>query len=167
VKAILTLLIFFGFAGTLSAQKILLLDKVGTGKRIRIQEKDFIHVLLNNGRHVSSEFMFSDDNQFILMADTAFRLDDVAKVYTKGSDRLGNAATSVGGLGMIGAVIIFPFNGLINNDSPIVHKAFYPVFGGALLLHLLGRAVNDRGFKTKPEKRVLKVLDLTPVKTTK
>ena len=164
MRTIVAILICLAFAGSVSAQKILLLDKVGTAKRKRIQEKSYLHVKLANGRHVASEFMFSDDNQFILMADTAFKLTDVAKVYSKGSKRLSNAATTVGGLGMIGSVIIFPFNGLINNDSPIVHKAFYPVFGGALLWHLLGRAINDRGFTTKPEKRVLKVLDLTPVK---
>ena len=118
IKNLLTILIvMLGFY--CQAQKILLLDKVGTGKRKRIFEKEIIHIRLHNGKHFQSPFMFSDDNKYLILSDTVVKLEAIDKVYSKGSKRMANVLTQTGKFGMIGSLIIFPFNGRSLSDQNV------------------------------------------------
>lgn len=148
------------------AQCMAVLDKLSKGKRSRIYSGDFVKVLSkpdSTGARVRLEGAVMVDCSGVLVFPQGDRIatQDIAKISIP---RRGLWPALEGTAFLAGKLYmgLSAFNGLTNNDSPIIHPSAWPVLLVSEGAYFALKAFNSRWVTLSPGKKEVKVLDLRP-----
>lgn len=141
------------------AQKIIAFDKSGKVKRIRYYEGEYISFKTLKKERVKGTIYAITDESFIVN-EREFNIDSVRVVYNTQTGLGFRLVRNIFTLPAVGYMPLITFNGLINNDKPIVKQnQFY--YGGAFIgVALIAHALATRPFRIT-EKRPLKIIDIS------
>lgn len=166
MKKILLLFIVLIACVEAQSQCMLVLDKLAKGSRTRIQTGDYIKIQskpdsLGNQIRLEGQIMVDCSGIIIFPQGDRIEAKDIAKISIprRGLWAALEQATFFGGKLYFG---ISAFNGLVNNDSPIVHRSALPVLLTSEVLHYAIKAHRNHWVKLSPGKKEVKVLDLRP-----
>lgn len=161
-------LLFLALSIALAAQSqcICALDKVNKGKRLRIQNGDFVKVVSKADTtgyksKLEGQVMVKCDGTFIFPQGDRLNIAQIEKI----SVPRGGLWGALKGLGFLGGKVYFgvaSFNGLVNNDSPIIPSSVIPVLLVSEGIYFAAKAHQNRWFKIKEGKREIKMIDLRP-----
>lgn len=162
----LSCLLLLVFACTLSyGQKVLLLDKTNKGKRIRVIENQEIQVKIGGkkGEVFTGAVSFPEDGKSITLNQTVtLKLTDIYAIqkpkYNMWDILHRTKIPFLAGTLYAG---ISTVNGVINNDSPIIHRSVWPVLGSGLLIQAICGVLSDTWFVVS-EVNQLRIIDLKP-----
>lgn len=169
MKKLIALISLVCIANSVFAQAqqcMAVLDNLSKGKRIRIQNGDYIKVQtkvdsLGNSIRYEGNVQINCKGVIIFPQGDRVKADDIYKISVprQGLWRVLEGTTFLAGKVYFG---ISAFNGLVNNDSPIVHRSALPVLLASEAAYFAIKAHRNRWTKLKPGKHEVKVLDLTP-----
>ena len=164
-KILLLLIVLISYSQT-QAQCMAVLDKLSAGNRTRIYTGDYIKVQskpdsLGNKFRLEGQVNVDCSGVLIFPQGDRMNVNDIGKISIprRGLWASLEQATFYGGKLYFG---ISAFNGLINNDSPIVHRSALPVLLTSEVLHFAIKAHRNHWVKLSPGKKEVKILDLRP-----
>lgn len=142
------------------------LDKVNRGKRLRIQNGEFVKVVAKPDStgfkaKMEGEVSIKCDGTFIFPQGERINISEMHKI----SKPRGGLWGALKGLGFLGGKVylgVTAFNGLVNNDSPIIPSSALPVLLVSEALYFSAKAHQNRWFRIKEGKREIKIIDLRP-----
>lgn len=164
-KLLLLLFVLFAY-GQSQAQCMAVLDKLSKGKRSRIYTGDYIKVLSKPDSvgvriRLEGEVMIDCSGVLIFPQGDRIATQDIAKISIP---RTGLWPALEGTAFLAGKLYLglSAFNGLTNNDSPIVHHSAWPVLLVSEGAYFALKAFNSRWVSLSPGKKEVKILDLRP-----
>jgi hypothetical protein len=166
MKKLLLLLVLICAMAESRAQCMAVLDKLSKGSRTRIYSGDFIKIQskkdsLGNSVRLQGEVLVDCSGILIFPQGDRISVTDIARISIPRGGLL-PALEKVAFLGGKLYLGLSAFNGLTNNDSPIIHQSAWPVFIVSEGAYFALKAFNNRWVKLSPGKREVKVLDLRP-----
>lgn len=164
--AFVSLLVIANSVFAQAQQCMAVLDNLSKGKRIRIQSGDYVKIQtkvdsLGNYARFEGNVQINCKGVFIFPQGDRVASNNIFKISVprQGLWEVLEGVTFLAGKLYFG---ISAFNGLVNNDSPIVHRSALPVLLVSEATHFAIKAHRNRWTKIKPGKKEVKILDLTP-----
>lgn len=141
------------------SQKIVVFDKGGKVKRVRYFEGEYISLKTTDKVKLAGTISSIKDSSFVVGGIEVF-LDSVVAVYKTQTGMGYRLGRNVFIIPAIGYLPLISFNGLINNDSPIVRRnqiyTGVAFMGVAAIFHFLA----NKPYKIR-HNRPLKIIDIS------
>lgn len=161
MKLILILIAILCGSSLLSSQNLnlfLAIDPVHGSNRLRLYEGDLIELKLTDGSRFTGEINRLSDSALFVENDS-IPLKTIQKVILRGHREAWGLLADLSLKGGLGFMAVVSFNGLINNDSPVITETQLISSLGAVAGSFLFKEFSHKRIKIKSHSQ-LKVIDL-------